>query len=208
MARKAKYEYCLQESNLWYTEKRINFVVVVVVVDVFHRKSRQRSEEKSLRTRAVQKGTTTSHYLVLALKKSKLENPLSFFKFVRVIMAAVSSFYTQTIYSVLVWMLFYTFGTNSFQALKQMMLQLDHERHLKLDAFERVEDLQRQVIGHFRVPNNLTFQTARLNAKPFVGKWVLFARKCKILFIAIASNSASFWNSGLGQLRMAYSFVN
>ena len=26
-----------------------------------------------------------------------------------------------------------------------MMLQLDHERHLKLDAFERVEDLQRQV---------------------------------------------------------------
>lgn len=39
-----------------------------------------------------------------------------------------------------------------------MMLQLDHERHLKLDAFERVEDLQRQVIGHFRVPNNLTFQ--------------------------------------------------
>lgn len=31
------------------------------------------------------------------------------------------------------------------QALKQMMLQLDHERNLKLDAFERVEDLQRQV---------------------------------------------------------------
>ena len=141
-------------------------------------------------------------------RKSKLENPLSFFKFVRVIMAAVSSFYIQTIYSVLVWMLFYTFGTNSFQALKQMMLQLDHERHLKLDAFERVEDLQRQVIGHFRVPNNLTFQTARLNAKPFVGKWVLFARKCKILFISIASNSASFWNRGLGQPRMAYSFVN
>lgn len=26
-----------------------------------------------------------------------------------------------------------------------MMLQLDHERNLKLDAFERVEDLQRQV---------------------------------------------------------------
>ena len=68
MARKTKYEYCLQESNLWSTEKRINFVAVVVV-DVFHRKSRQRSEEKSLRTRAVQKGTTTSHYLVLALKK-------------------------------------------------------------------------------------------------------------------------------------------
>ena len=64
-----KSEYCLQESNLWSTEKRINFVVVVVVVVVFHRKSRQRSEEKSLRTRAVQKGTTTSHYLVLALKK-------------------------------------------------------------------------------------------------------------------------------------------
>ena len=68
MARKTKYEYCLQESNLRSTEKRINFVVVVVV-DVFHRKSRQRSEEKSLRTRAVQKGTTTSHYLVLTLKK-------------------------------------------------------------------------------------------------------------------------------------------
>ena len=140
-------------------------------------------------------------------RKSELENPLSFFKIFRVIMAAVSSF-TQTIYSFLVWILLYTSDTNSFQALKQMMLQLDHERHLKLDAFERVEDLQRQVIGHFRVPNNLTFQTARLNAKPFVGKWVLFARKCKILFIAIASNSASFWNRGLGQLRMAYSFVN
>ena len=26
-----------------------------------------------------------------------------------------------------------------------MMQQLDHERNLKLDAFERVEDLQRQV---------------------------------------------------------------
>ena len=67
MARKTKSEYCLQESNLWSTEKRINFVVVDD--DVFHRKSRQRSEEKSLCTRAVQKGTTTSHYLVLALKK-------------------------------------------------------------------------------------------------------------------------------------------
>jgi len=55
-----------------------------------------------------------------------------------------------------------------------MMLQLDHERHLKLDAFERVEDLQRQVIGHFRVPNNLTFQTARLNAKP--GKMSLICK--------------------------------
>jgi len=33
----------------------------------------------------------------------------------------------------------------SKKALKQMMLQLDHERHLKLDAFERVEDLQRQI---------------------------------------------------------------
>ena len=30
-----------------------------------------------------------------------------------------------------------------------MMLQLDHERHLKLDAFERVEDLQRQVLTLF-----------------------------------------------------------
>ncbi|XP_074637432.1 uncharacterized protein LOC141895506 [Acropora palmata] len=33
----------------------------------------------------------------------------------------------------------------SKKALKQMMLQLDHERNLKLDAFERVEDLQRQI---------------------------------------------------------------
>lgn len=33
----------------------------------------------------------------------------------------------------------------SKKALKQMMLQLDHERNLKLDAFERVEDLQRQL---------------------------------------------------------------
>ena len=74
-------------------------------------------------------------------------------------------------------MLFYTSDTNSFQALKQMMLQLDHERHLKLDAFERVEDLQRQVIGHFQVPNNLTFQTARLNAKPFFGKMSVIGKK-------------------------------
>ena len=36
-----------------------------------------------------------------------------------------------------------------FQALKQMMQQLDHERNLKLDAFERVEDLQRQVCRLF-----------------------------------------------------------
>lgn len=33
----------------------------------------------------------------------------------------------------------------SKKALKQMMQQLDHERNLKLDAFERVEDLQRQI---------------------------------------------------------------
>ena len=63
-----------------------------------------------------------------------------------------------------------------------MMLQLDHERHLKLDAFERVEDLQRQVIGHFRVPNNLTFQTARLNAKPFFGKMSIICKKMQNLF--------------------------
>ena len=37
------------------------------------------------------------------------------------------------------------------QALKQMMQQLDHERNLKLDAFERVEDLQRQVYRVFFV---------------------------------------------------------
>ena len=29
--------------------------------------------------------------------------------------------------------------------MKQMMQQLEHERHLKLDAFERVEELQMQV---------------------------------------------------------------
>ena len=32
-----------------------------------------------------------------------------------------------------------------FQTMKQMMQQLEHERHLKLDAFERVEELQMQV---------------------------------------------------------------
>ena len=37
------------------------------------------------------------------------------------------------------------------QALKQMMQQLDHERNLKLGAFERVEDLQRQVCRVFFV---------------------------------------------------------
>ena len=65
VAGKRKSEYCQQEWNLWSTEKRLNFVVGFF----FHRKSGQRSKEKSLRTRAVQKGTTTSHYLVLALKK-------------------------------------------------------------------------------------------------------------------------------------------
>ena len=67
VARKTKSEYCQRESNLRSTKKRLNFVVVFVFF--FHRKSGQRSKEKSLRTRAVQKGTTTSHYLVLALKK-------------------------------------------------------------------------------------------------------------------------------------------
>ena len=73
-------------------------------------------------------------------------------------------------------MLFYTSDTNSFQALKQMMLQLDHERHLKLDAFERVEDLQRQVIGHFRVPKTLTFQN-EAKCKTFLGKMSLICKK-------------------------------
>ena len=67
VARKTKSEYCQRESNLRSTKKRLNFVVVFVFF--FHRKSGQRSKEKSLRTRAVQKGTTTSHYLVLTLKK-------------------------------------------------------------------------------------------------------------------------------------------
>ena len=44
-------------------------ILWLILFFFFHRKSGQRSKEKSLRTRAVQKGTTTSHYLVLALKK-------------------------------------------------------------------------------------------------------------------------------------------
>ena len=67
VARKTKSEYCQRESNLRSPKKRLNFVVDFVFF--FHRKSGQRSKEKSLRARAVQKGTTTSHYLVLALKK-------------------------------------------------------------------------------------------------------------------------------------------
>ena len=67
VARKTKSEYCQQESNLWSTEKRLNFVVAVFLL--FHRKSGQRSKEKSLCSRAIQKGTTTLHYLVLALTK-------------------------------------------------------------------------------------------------------------------------------------------
>ena len=69
VAHKTKSEYCLRNSNLRSTQKRLNFVVNFVFVFFFHRKSGQRSKEKSLRTRAVQKGITTSHYLVLALKK-------------------------------------------------------------------------------------------------------------------------------------------
>lgn len=46
-----------------------NVLILLLPFFFFHRKSGQRSKEKSLCSRAIQKGTTTLHYLVLALTK-------------------------------------------------------------------------------------------------------------------------------------------
>ena len=88
-----------------------------------------------------------------------------------------------------------------------MMLQLDHERHLKLDAFERVEDLQRQVIDHFRVPNNLTFQN-KAKCKTFVGKMSLICKKMQNPFYFNCCALSLALKQRLSATRMACSFVN
>ena len=53
-------------------------------------------------------------------------------------------------------------------------------------------------IDHLRFPKSFPFKT-RLNAKPFLWKWVLFGREC----ILMALHLASLWNWGFGQLGMA-----
>ena len=51
-----------------------------------------------------------------------------------------------------------------YQAKKQMMQQLEHERNLKLGAFERVEELQRQVRGQTMVVSGrVQLSTLRLS---------------------------------------------
>ena len=48
------------------------------------------------------------------------------------------------------------------------------------------------LIGHFRVPKNLTFK-ARLSAKPLLWKWVLIMMQIKLIFTTKVSHLASFW---------------
>ena len=55
------------------------------------------------------------------------------------------------------------------------------------------------LIGHFRVPNTLTFKM-RLGAQPFLWKWVLFAWEWKMISISKAEHLPSFWNRGPGEL--------
>ena len=48
------------------------------------------------------------------------------------------------------------------------------------------------LIGHFRVPKNLTFK-ARLSAKPLIWKWFLIMMQIKLIFTTKVSHLASFW---------------
>ena len=48
------------------------------------------------------------------------------------------------------------------------------------------------LIGHFRVPKNLTFKT-RLSAKPLIWKWFLILMQIKLIFTTQVSHLASFW---------------
>ena len=49
-----------------------------------------------------------------------------------------------------------------------------------------------KIIGHFRVPKNLTFK-ARLSAKPLIWKWFLIMIQIKLIFTTKVSHLASFW---------------
>ena len=54
------------------------------------------------------------------------------------------------------------------------------------------------LISHFPVPKTLTFKR-RLDAQPFLWKWVLFAWEWKKISISKAEHVPSFWNRGLGE---------
>ena len=58
-------------------------------------------------------------------------------------------------------------------------------------------------IGHIRVPKTLTFKM-RLDAQPFLWKWVLFAWEWKMIAISKAEHLPSLWNRGPVELEMAY----
>ena len=49
-----------------------------------------------------------------------------------------------------------------------------------------------KIIGHFRVPKNLTFK-ARLSAKPLIWKWFLIMVQIKLIFTTKVSHLALFW---------------
>ena len=59
--------------------------------------------------------------------------------------------------------------------------------------------LRNFTIGHFRVPKTLPFKM-RLDAQPFLWKWVLFAWEWKMISISKAVRLPSFWNRGPGEL--------
>ena len=64
------------------------------------------------------------------------------------------------------------------------------------DARETGSRPQRHgAIGHFRVPRTLTFKM-RPSARPFLWKWVLFAREWKVTSISKAEHLTSFWYRG------------
>ena len=58
----------------------------------------------------------------------------------------------------------------------------------------------RSWIGHVRVPKTLTFKM-RPSAQPFLWKWVLLARKWKIISISKTEHLTSFWYRGPGGIR-------
>ena len=72
----------------------------------------------------------------------------------------------------------------------------------------RSEGLWKSLIGHFRVPKNLTFKT-RLSAKPLIWKWFLILMQIKLIFTTQVSHLASFWKwdvleLGSGLLNVGY----
>ena len=63
---------------------------------------------------------------------------------------------------------------------------------VRLWLFEGKSRANEQVIGHFRVPKNLTFKT-RLSAKPLTWKLFLITMQIKLIFTTKISHLASFW---------------